>query len=120
MRFLLDADMARSCAGVLRNLGHDVSDVRDIGLGSASDDAIFAHAQTERRIIVSADLDFADVREYPPGSHAGIIVLRIPDHFRTAQINRTLEAAIPRLEEAGVDGALVILETDTIRIRRPR
>jgi predicted nuclease of predicted toxin-antitoxin system len=118
VRFLLDADMARSSGIVLRDLGHDVCDVRDVGLGSASDDTIFERAQAERRIVVTADLDFADLRTYPPGMHVGIIVLRLPDHFKTMEINRTLEAAIPKLEKVGVDGALVIIEANTIRIRR--
>jgi len=118
MRFLLDADMSRSSAAVLRNLGHDVSDVRDIGLGSASDDEIFERAQAEQRIIVTADLDFADVRVYPPGTHAGIIVFRLPDHFKTAEINRVLEMAVPQLEQADVNRTLVIIEAGTIRIRR--
>jgi predicted nuclease of predicted toxin-antitoxin system len=118
VRFLLDADMARSNATALRDLGHDVSDVRDIGLGSASDDEIFERAQAEQRIIVTADLDFADVRAYPPGTHAGVIVLRLPDHFRTAEVNRILETAIQNLEQVDVGRALVVVEANTIRIRR--
>jgi predicted nuclease of predicted toxin-antitoxin system len=110
--------MARSSAAVLRDLGHDVCDVRDIGLGGASDDAIFERAQVERRVIVTADLDFADARTYPPGTHAGIVVLRLPDHFKAAETNRILKAATPRLEDAGIDGSLVIVESDSIRIRR--
>lgn len=119
MRFLLDADMSRSSAAVLRALGHDVADVRDIGLGSASDDEIFGYAQAEQRIIVTADLDFADTRVYPPGTHAGIIVVRLPEHFKTSAINRILEAAIPQLEGAEIGQALVIIEAGAIRIRRP-
>jgi predicted nuclease of predicted toxin-antitoxin system len=119
MRFLLDADMSRSSAAVLRGLGHDVTDVRDVGLGSASDDEIFRYAQTEQRIIITADLDFADVRMYPPGTHAGIIAVRLPDHFKTAAINRVLETAIPQLERTEISQTLVIIETDSIRIRRP-
>jgi predicted nuclease of predicted toxin-antitoxin system len=110
--------MARSNATALRDLGHDVSDVRDIGLGSASDDEIFERAQAEQRIIVTADLDFADVRAYPPGTHAGVIVLRLPDHFRTAEVNRILETAIQNLEQVDVGRALVVVEANTIRIRR--
>ena len=119
MRFLLDADLPRSSAIVLRELGHDVSDVRDIGLGSASDDDIFRHAQAERRIIVTADLDFADVRAYPPGTHPGIVVFRLPDHFKTAGINHAIRIAIPQLERVDIHQALVIVELGAIRIRRP-
>jgi len=40
IRFLLDADMPRSSAKVIKNLGYDVEDVRDIGLGAAKDEEI--------------------------------------------------------------------------------
>jgi len=119
MRFLLDADLPRSSATTLRDLGYDVSDVRDVGLGDASDDEIFKRAQAEQRIIVTADLDFADVRTYPPGTHPGIIVLRLPDHFKIAGINHVIRTAMPELEQADIDQALVIVELGAIRIRRP-
>jgi hypothetical protein len=37
-RFLLDANMPRSSAGLLRSLGYDVEDVRDIGMKSRRDE----------------------------------------------------------------------------------
>jgi predicted nuclease of predicted toxin-antitoxin system len=65
MRFLLDANLPRSAATVLRSHGHDVEDVRDIGMRFAADSAIAKYAQTNQRVMVSADFDFADVRIYP-------------------------------------------------------
>ena len=40
MRFLLDASLPRSAAPMLRQLGHEAADVRDIGMGRATDDVI--------------------------------------------------------------------------------
>lgn len=37
LKFLLDADMPRSSAEVIRSFGYDVEDVRDIRLRSAKD-----------------------------------------------------------------------------------
>jgi hypothetical protein len=37
LKFLLDADMPRSSAELIRSFGHDVEDVRDIGLGEAKE-----------------------------------------------------------------------------------
>jgi predicted nuclease of predicted toxin-antitoxin system len=47
MHFLIDASMPRSTAPAIQARGHDATDVRDIGLGGASDQDIAAHAQTE-------------------------------------------------------------------------
>ena len=51
---------------MLRELGHDAVDVRDIGLRSAPDDVIADHARSNRLTLVTRDFDFADIRNYPP------------------------------------------------------
>jgi hypothetical protein len=38
VRFIVDADLPRRAAELLRDAGHDAVDVRDIGLGSAHDE----------------------------------------------------------------------------------
>ncbi len=44
MHFLIDADLPRSLKSVIERYGHEATDVRDIGLGSAKDPAIAAYA----------------------------------------------------------------------------
>ena len=66
MRFLVDASLPRSATALLRQLGHDAADVRDIGLRQATDDVIAAHARTNHQALVTRDFDFADIRNYPP------------------------------------------------------
>ncbi|MCP4353870.1 MAG: hypothetical protein GY795_51135 [Desulfobacterales bacterium] len=43
---------------MIGNLASSIQDVRETGLGSASDPVIFDRASEENRIIVSADTDF--------------------------------------------------------------
>jgi predicted nuclease of predicted toxin-antitoxin system len=45
MTFLMDADLPRSAADVVRRHGYDAVDVRDIGLRHAYDSEIASHAQ---------------------------------------------------------------------------
>lgn len=45
MNFLLDANMPRSSAALLRSLGHDLEDVRDVLPNGAEDSRVAAHAQ---------------------------------------------------------------------------
>jgi predicted nuclease of predicted toxin-antitoxin system len=75
VHFLIDASMPRSTASVIRSRGHQATDVRDIGLGSAPDPDIAAHAQVQQLSLLSRDFDFADVRNYPPDQYAGIVVI---------------------------------------------
>lgn len=58
-KVLVDEDMPRSLAVVLRRHGIDAHDVRDVGLRSAPDQRIFAYGVDERSTIVTGDLGFA-------------------------------------------------------------
>jgi predicted nuclease of predicted toxin-antitoxin system len=52
-RFLLDANMPRSSTLLIRSLGFDVEDVRDIGMRAASDRSIIQYALKTERIVVT-------------------------------------------------------------------
>jgi len=60
MRFLVDASLPRSAVLLLGELGHEAVDVRDIGMGSATDGVVAAHARSKRLTLVTRDFDFAD------------------------------------------------------------
>ncbi len=72
IRFLIDEDLPRSTAKVLREAGFESLDVRDIGLRGARDDVIYRRAQEENCIIITGDLGFANSLRYPLGSHPGL------------------------------------------------
>ncbi len=118
MRFLLDANMPRSAAVMLRQHGHEAFDVRDIKLGGADDTRIAAHAKANGLVLVTRDFDFSDIRNYPPAEFAGIIVLQLPDDAIAAVVVKVLETflAQPQLL-AGVVGRLAIVESWRVRFR---
>jgi predicted nuclease of predicted toxin-antitoxin system len=118
-KFLVDEDMARSTAVTLRQAGHEAEDVRDVGLRGHSDQEVFDRAQAQGAILVTADKDFANILRFPLGSHAGIIVVRVPDRLPTQRVNEELLQALARLKGQKLTGALVIVEIGRIRIRRP-
>lgn len=92
MKFLLDANLPRSAANVLRDLGYEIEDVRDVLLGGADDAVVAARAKAGRWIRVTRDFDFADIRNYPPQDYAGIVVLELPDDAIAAQVNQVLKS----------------------------
>ena len=77
-RFKLDENIARDAEVLLRDAGHDVQSVFDDHLDGGADAQLLDVCRNEKRILITLDLDFADIRLYPPSSHAGIWVLRPP------------------------------------------
>jgi predicted nuclease of predicted toxin-antitoxin system len=120
MRFLVDANMPRSTLAMLTRLDHTSEHVRDIGLGNATDVKIAAYVRSVGAAIVTRDVDFADIRNYPPRDFKGIIVLRMPDDAVAATIVNLLEVFLSRAEFlAGIAGRLAIVEPGRVRFRPP-
>ena len=65
MHFLIDASLPRAAAIMLRELGHEATDVRDAGMRDAADDTIARYARRNHLVLITRDLDFADIRNYP-------------------------------------------------------
>ena len=118
MRFLIDADLPRRIAGILRDQGHEAIDVRDVGLGGADDATIAAYAHRNGLCLLTGDFGFADIRNYPPDQYHGIVVIGVPRFADaasiTAQVTDLLTARdiLPR-----VRGRLAIVEAGRIRLR---
>src|ERR1700722_3281091 len=100
MRFLVDANMPRTTLALLGRLGHTGEHARDLGLGDAPDAQIAARARGTGAAIITRDVDFADIRNYPPGDYPGLIVLRMPDDAVAETIVNALERFLKQTELA--------------------
>jgi len=118
VRFLLDEDLSPRSAEYLRTIGYDAVHVREVGLKGSSDQAVLAFARSEGRILVTRDRDFADIRRYPPGSHAGIVRLKIP-HPTAQATSAVLGRLLNRLGREDFTQNLVVTDGHRYRIRRP-
>ncbi len=118
MRFKLDENLPADLADHLREAGHDVADVVEEGLGGQDDPLVFNAAKKERRTLLTFDLDFADIRRYPPGTHHGIVVFRLED-----QRWLSLRERVDRLLSVGslghLGGGLAIVNESRVRFKRP-
>lgn len=119
MKFKLDENMPTDLATHLREAGHEVADVMAEGLAGEDDPPVLAAATAEGRILLTFDLDFADVRHYAPGTHAGIVVFRLHD-----QRWRTLKGPVTRLMAGGkledLEKSLAIVDETRVRYKRPK
>ena len=118
MRFLLDADVPRSTAVVLSKLGHQVVDLRDTGLGGATDKEVIKYAKDNNLILVTRDVEFANVLRYPMGSHVGVVVLRLPFDFTSERINSVLKDFTRSVKVEDLLNNVTIVELGRYRIRR--
>jgi predicted nuclease of predicted toxin-antitoxin system len=116
--FVVDENMPRSTAQVLRGAGHNAVDVRDAGLRGADDGVVFAFAQSSRAILLTADRDFSSILTFSPGSHAGIIVVRMPNPMPNDVVNREILRALGEIQVSDLPGSLVIVEPGRTRVRR--
>ena len=115
MKFLLDADMPKSTADIIRSFGYDVEDVRDIGLGAAKDKEIIEYALKNERIIVTRDTDFGEVLRYP--KHPGAIIFRLPYTFIAEKINERVKKFFETVDEKDIKNTIIIVELARYRRR---
>src|ERR1035441_9368891 len=83
-----------------------------------SDRDILTYATGQQAVVVTFDEDFGDLRNFPLGTHSGIIRLRVWP--TTEQL--TIEALTRVFKSVSIDelkGALVIVDCNRIRLRRP-
>ena len=118
MRVKLDENLPARLADVLADLGHDADTASAEGLKGRDDPTVWRAAQSEDRFLVTQDLHFSDVRAYEPGTHAGVLLVRLRDPGRRALIER-VRAIFEAEDVSGWTGCLVVATDRKIRVRRP-
>lgn len=113
----LDEDLPAEIAVLLRDAGHDAVTVVDQGMAGTPDAELWQLIQKENRCLLTADKGFANARDYPPGTHAGIVLLRLSRESRRGYI-RLIEALLAEMDLARVAGAITVVSPDAIRIHR--
>ena len=116
MLLKVDENLNPDVADFLRQHGHDALSVYDQGLRGRPDGDIAAVCQRETRALITLDLDFADIRSYPPADYAGIIVLRVGDQSRAAVL-QVMQRVVAALAQEPLAGHLWIVDETQIRIR---
>jgi hypothetical protein len=90
--------------------------VLDQRLGGGLDETFIDICKREGRALITLDLDFADIRHYPPEAYAGIIVLRPPSQDIPAVL-RLVQALTPSLPLHPLPGRFWIVSEAAIRLR---
>ena len=118
MRVKLDENVPASVLVPLSEAGVDVDTVAGEGLVGAADPAVLAAASGEGRVVVTMDRGFGDVRAYPPGSHGGIVVLRM-DQQTPRRVAEAVRQLVATVELAALAGCVSVWRDGELRVRRP-
>ena len=116
MRFKIDENLPIDVADLLRLAGHDALTVIDQSLIGEDDSRILDICKEEERTLITLDLDFSDVRSYPPQEYFGLVVLRLYRQDKP-HVLETIKRIIPLLEQEEIESRLWIVEESRIRVR---
>jgi predicted nuclease of predicted toxin-antitoxin system len=116
MRAKLDENLPVEAAELLRTAGWECDLVYDEGLAGADDPEVAAACQAGARVLFTLDLDFADIRAYPPSDYVGIVVLR-PTEPSRRQALELITRVLPVLSAEWTEHRLWIVEPTRVRVR---
>jgi predicted nuclease of predicted toxin-antitoxin system len=116
MKLLLDMNIPPAWAAALRDSGHEAEHWGDIGMATAGDAEVMAHARQHRFVVLTHDLDFGDILAATGGDAPSVVQLRT-DGLRFDVIGaRVLQALADHAEGLG-QGALMSIDLRRSRIR---
>lgn len=117
MKIKLDENLPATLVGLLAALGHDTDTVPQEGMAGKADDAVWAMAQAARRFFITQDLDFSNIHRFMPGTHEGLMLVRLRAPGRAALVRRIHTV----FQNESVDtwkGTFIVVTDRKLRVRR--
>lgn len=119
MRIKIDEILPLQIALKLKSLGHDAHTAQEEKLSGCADRVIWEAAQRDERFLITQDLDFSDARRFAPGTHHGILLIRLHSPSRLSLIER-IEELFQHENVSGWAGCFIVATDRKVRVRRPR
>ena len=92
--------------------------VLDEQLGGRKDAVVVQAATDVNRMVITLDRGVGDIRRFPPGSHAGVLVLR-PASQDPVSVLELIDRLLEAQELDEFNRCVVIVEPQRVRVRRP-
>jgi predicted nuclease of predicted toxin-antitoxin system len=115
-RFKVDENLPRAARALLIEAGYDTETVHDEGLAGCPDSRLLEACVVENRILITLDMDFADIRRYPASAHRGVWVLR-PETQGITNTLAALKGALSLMAKERTASRVWIVEPGRVRIR---
>lgn len=87
-------------------------------MGGWKDPRLWRAVQEEGRFPITADKGFGDIRAFPPGSHAGVLLLR-PDEDGIRPVIELLQGVLGHVRLQELRGGITVVTNRGIRSRLP-
>jgi predicted nuclease of predicted toxin-antitoxin system len=117
MKFKLDENIPVDLVRVLSGIGHDVDTVPQEALTGRPDSVIWSCSQEAERLLITQDLDFSDRRRFAPGTHNGILLVRLAHPSRQGLLDRIGMLFLNEPVEEW-HGSLVVVTDRKLRVTR--
>ena len=118
MKIKLDENISRRLKPHVQQEGYDISTTEEEGMLGKSDIVVGAAAKAEGMMLFTLDIEFADLRKFPPGTHPGIILFR-PQSMGPLATNRFIVNFVKETDMTALSGCTVVVDPTRVRIRRP-
>jgi hypothetical protein len=115
LKIKLDENIPATLSEILPQQGHDVDTVADENLTGRDDRTVWEAAQTEKRFFITQDLDFSDLRDFPPNSHGGLLLLRFRFPGRKA-IKKRVKAVFTTQNVENWPGKFIVMTETKTRV----
>lgn len=117
MRLLVDANLSPQLVSPLRQLDHDAVHVADIDKLTASDTEILQIAETEQRVVITADTDFPMMLALHRASSPSVVLLRGVSELTPDDHADLITSNLPTVAAALETGAIVTITPSRVRVR---
>ena len=117
LKVKLDEDLTPLVGEPLRVVGHAVIGTAEQGWSGLKDPELWRRIVAEGVFFVTADKGFGDIREYPPGTHPGILLLR-PERESIVDYRALLEGVARAHALESLAGTITVATVRGVRIRR--
>jgi len=118
MRIKPDENLPAEITELFASFNHEVDTVQGESLVGFPDEAVFRAAGASGRMLFTQDLDFSDIRKFRPGTHPGLVLIRLRDPNRRRIIERMRQV----LQTESIDGwsqCFVVIGGTKLRVRNP-
>ena len=116
MRLLTDQDIYQVTVNQLREWGHDVMPVKELGMQQASDESLLRKAREANRIFITRDKDFGALSFLKESLSTGVILLRVTP-ITVEDVHRELNLLFRKHTENELKNLFCVVEPHRYRIR---
>ncbi len=118
MKIKLDENIPASLVELLTNAGHGADTVAQEGLTGRQDPDVWRASQKAGCFPITQDLDFSDVRQFRPGTHHGLMLVRLSEPGRRRLTERLRQLVLTESLDSW-KGCFVVVSDRKIRVRKP-